>query len=279
MDCLRRSLEVQRPGQDETTREATLSHLALALEDQGDHEEALNAALEALKLNREIGNRRRSGLILGHLSQICLELGDNDLAYTRARQSVRHCRDRRNPLHEGLALVSLARVELERERYEQARAALLYATAVADDTHAPQLNLELSLAQARLALALTLPEDALAHGERAVEIGGQSEQPAFEALGRARTALALGALGRVEDAIEQAMQAVAGLPPGAPTLEVEVCLSLAEVASGSEAHREAVTAARARARVSVTRRAERIMDADLRRSFEERPLNVRALES
>ena len=267
----RRSLKAQRPGADETTREATLSHLALALEDQGEHEEALSVGLAALKLNREIGNRRRTGLILGHLSQIYLELGDSETAYHRARQSVRHCRERRNPLHEGLALVSLARVELERERTEQARAALLYASAVAQDTHAPQLDLELCLAQAHLALMLGDPADALDHAERAAASATETAQPAFEALARARMALAMHALDRPEDALDTAREALRLLPDQAPTTEVEVCLSLAQVAAASDSE-----LALARAAASVRSRADRITDPKLRALFEQRPMHERA---
>jgi tetratricopeptide (TPR) repeat protein len=277
VDCFRRSLEVQTPGNDETTREATLSHLALALEDQGDHEEALNAGLEALKLNREIGNRRRTGLILGHLSQIYLELGDSEAGYARARQSVRHCRDRRNPLHEGLALVSLARAELERDRVEQARSALLYAEAVAADTQARQLDLELALAQARLALAAGRAEEGLGHAQRGARIAGETGQPGFEALACARGALALSALDRKDEALEQARRGVAVLAHSAPTIEVEVCLSLAEVWPADDKSAE-IDAVRERARRSVMDRAKRIRDSKLRASFEARPMHQRALE-
>jgi len=271
VECYRRSLEAQERGRNETVREATYINLALAEDTLGNHWEALAWLRRALALNREIGNRRRTGLIHGNRGDVYLELGRPDLAYHCVRKAAQLARERSIPVHEGVALVSLARLELERGRQHESEMALTYAAAVAADTVSHYLDSHVALARISLWLAKGAHEAALAEAEAARERTQEAGLAAEEALARARASVALRALGRRDEASHQAKEAVAKLPEGALIAEVEVCLAryAAEPATGAAQLERAVA--------NVRSRAAKIPSERLRASFLARPYHAQVL--
>jgi serine/threonine protein kinase/tetratricopeptide (TPR) repeat protein len=265
--CYQRSLDAQSQGRNETVREATYNNLSLAENALGNHHAALLWAKRALKLNRDIGNRRRSGLILNNLGDAYLELGRPGRAFPCIRRAVQLGRARRNPLHEGVALVSLARTELERGELVAAAAAVTYAAAVSGDTVSTYLDVDVGLVRTRLALESGNAREALSHALATAETASAAGMAVARAVALARAARAHKALGEVEAAIKLADEAVAELPEGAPPALVEVCHARweADGATGAESI--------GRARRNLAARAASVPDAALRQSFLERPLH------
>ena len=115
------ALRIFREIDDRRGESAALNALGVVSAEQGDYAEARVYFEQALRIFREIGERLGESKMLNNLSLISKDLGDYTEARTYFEQSLRVCREIDDREGEGVALNNLGEISAEQGDYARAR--------------------------------------------------------------------------------------------------------------------------------------------------------------
>ena len=190
----------------------------------GEYEEALAHYKRSLKIDNDLGDRLGLTRKLGNVGQLYMDVGD----YGRAERYLSKALTLGNQLAETVAVIdatiTLGQVHLKRGEHKQGRETLEKGLeqAIAAKNRYQEIRALVYLAFCDV--GGDKPEGALSYAQSAARLAKDAVIPQGEVYAMAAEALALGKLGRVDEALARAAQAVAIIDGGREVEGVEEIL-------------------------------------------------------
>ncbi len=246
----------------------SLNNMGIVFSALGEFEEALAHYKSSLKIDQELGDRHGIGLKLANLGQTYAELGDYERASRYLQKALKLAEQMDDPSTTTDACISLGQVHLQVGTFEEGLAQLERGLqlASANRDRYQEIRALIYLAMGQLDSGQPA-EGALELARSATELARKMPMPVGETYGLAVQALAMGRLGRMEEAAELSSAAVAiqreqGKTEGAEHIwfiHSRMCSQAGRTSASREALREAQR--------EVDGKAARLRDEELRRSY------------
>ncbi|MCA9491036.1 MAG: tetratricopeptide repeat protein [Myxococcales bacterium] len=237
---LREAVDLLRAGGDRRTALIATANLGNALTESGSPGEGLSHLEEALAGYREMGAFRYVGVVVAQLGTLHLRCGDLVHAEEALREALRVNRETGALRSEAGALVNLAEVLALSGDLEQASTVALQALETA--RQAGNLRFEVGAAESLAQIARA--QDAMEEAERWLEVARRAARDHAElgAMVRLGTARVRQSEGRLQEALDEARQALLGFVEGNRVERARTHALLSEVLLQLGRRSEAVTA-------------------------------------